>query len=133
MDIQTLPYPGFPTDMQAQLMVLECMADGASFITENVFENRFMLAAELVRMGASIRVEERHALVKGPTNFTGAQVASPDLRGGAALVLAGLVAEGTTYVSETRHIKRGYEDFTGKLSSLGANVCHIEMENPDEF
>ena len=133
VDIQTLPYPGFPTDMQAQLMVLECMADGASFITENVFENRFMLAAELVRMGASIRVEERHALVKGPTNFTGAQVASPDLRGGAALVLAGLVAEGTTYVSETRHIKRGYEDFTGKLSSLGANVCHIEMENPDEF
>ena len=133
VDIQTLPYPGFPTDMQAQLMVLECMADGASFITENVFENRFMLAAELVRMGASIRVEERHALVKGPTNFTGAQVASPDLRGGAALVLAGLVAEGTTYVSETRHIKRGYENFTGKLSSLGANVCHIEMENPDEF
>ena len=133
VDIQTLPYPGFPTDMQAQLMVLECMADGASFITENVFENRFMLAAELVRRGASIRVEERHALVKGPTNFTGAQVASPDLRGGAALVLAGLVAEGTTYVSETRHIKRGYEDFTGKLSSLGANVCHIEMENPDEF
>ena len=133
VDIQTLPYPGFPTDMQAQLMVLECMADGASFITENVFENRFMLAAELVRMGASIRVEERHALVKGPTNFTGAQVASPDLRGGAALVLAGLVAEGTTYVSETRHIKRGYEDFTGKLSSLGADVCHIEMENPDEF
>ena len=133
VDIQTLPYPGFPTDMQAQLMVLECMADGASFITENVFENRFMLAAELVRMGASIRVEERHALVKGPTNFTGAQVASPDLRGGAALVLAGLVAEGTTYVSETRHIKRGYENFTGKLSLLGANVCHIEMENPDEF
>ena len=133
VDIQTLPYPGFPTDMQAQLMVLECMADGASFITENVFENRFMLAAELVRLGASIRVEERHALVKGPTNFTGAQVASPDLRGGAALVLAGLVAEGTTYVSETRHIKRGYEDFAGKLSSLGADVCHIEMENPDEF
>ena len=133
VDIQTLPYPGFPTDMQAQMMVLECMADGSSFITENVFENRFMLAAELVRMGASIRIEERHALVKGPAEFKGAEVASPDLRGGAALVLAGLVAEGTTYVSETRHIKRGYEDFAGKLRSLGADVCHIDVPNPDEF
>ena len=133
VDIQTLPYPGFPTDMQAQLMVLECMADGSSFITENVFENRFMLAAELVRMGASIRIEERHALVKGPAQLKGAEVASPDLRGGAALVLAGLVAEGTSYVSETRHIKRGYEDFAGKLRSLGADVRHIEIPNPDEF
>ena len=114
-------------------MVLECMADGSSFITENVFENRFMLAAELVRMGASIRIEERHALVKGPAQLKGAEVASPDLRGGAALVLAGLVAEGTSYVSETRHIKRGYEDFAGKLRSLGADVRHIEIPNPDEF
>lgn len=133
VDIQTLPYPGFPTDMQAQLMVLECMADGSSFITENVFENRFMLAAELVRMGAPIRIEERHALVKGPSQLKGTQVAAPDLRGGAALVLAGLVAEGTTYVSETKHIKRGYEDFAGKLRSLGADVTHIEVSNTDEF
>lgn len=132
VDIQTLPFPGFPTDMQAQFMVLETMADGASFITENVFENRFMLVAELVRMGANIRVEERHALVKGPSRLTGAQVKSPDLRGGAALVLAGLVADGTTYVSETRHIKRGYENFAEKLTALGADVHHIEVPTADE-
>lgn len=132
-DVQTLPFPGFPTDMQAQFMVLDTMADGASFVTENVFENRFMLVAELVRMGANIRVEERHALIKGPCRLTGAQVASPDLRGGAALVLAGLVAEGCTFVSETRHIKRGYERFAEKLSSLGARVSHIEVPNPEEI
>ena len=131
-DIQTLPFPGFPTDMQAQFMVLTAMADGASFITENIFENRFMLVAELARMGANIRVEERHALVKGPCHLTGAQVKSPDLRGGAALVLAGLVADGTTYVSETRHIKRGYERFVEKLCSVGAAVEHIDMPAPDE-
>ncbi len=131
-DIQTLPYPGFPTDMQAQMMVLNTMADGASFITENIFENRFMLAAELTRMGAQIRVEDRHALVKGPCRLTGAQVKSPDLRGGAALVIAGLVAEGTTYVSETRHIKRGYEDFVGRLQSIGANIEHIDVPSEDE-
>lgn len=132
VDIQTLPFPGFPTDMQAQFMVLETMANGASFITENVFENRFMLVAELVRMGANIRVEDRHALVKGPSALTGAQVKSPDLRGGAALVLAGLVADGTTYVSETRHIKRGYERFAEKLCSVGADVRHIEVPNPED-
>lgn len=132
-DVQTLPFPGFPTDMQAQFMVLETMADGISFITENVFENRFMLVAELSRMGAQIRVEERHALVKGPVRLTGAQVKSPDLRGGAALVLAGLVADGTTYVSETRHIKRGYERFAEKLRSVGAHVEHVDMPSLDEF
>ena len=132
-DVQTLPFPGFPTDMQAQFMVLDTMADGASFVTENVFENRFMLVAELVRMGANIRVEERHALIKGPCKLTGAQVAAPDLRGGAALVLAGLVAEGSTYVSGTRHIKRGYEDFAAKLRSVGADVCHIEVPNPEDI
>ena len=114
-------------------MVLDTMADGASFVTENVFENRFMLVAELARMGANIRVEERHALIKGPCRLTGAQVASPDLRGGAALVLAGLVAEGYTFVSETRHIKRGYERFAEKLSSLGARVSHIEVPNSEEI
>jgi UDP-N-acetylglucosamine 1-carboxyvinyltransferase len=132
VDIQTLPFPGFPTDMQAQFMVLETMADGASFITENVFENRFMLVAELARMGASIKVEERHALVKGPCRLTGAQVKSPDLRGGAALVLAGLVADGVTEVSATHHIKRGYERFAEKLRALGADVRHVDVPNPDE-
>lgn len=129
-DVQTLPYPGFPTDMQAQFMTLECMADGTSYITENVFENRFMLVAELVRMGADIHVEERHALVHGPVHLSGAPVRSPDLRGGAALVLAGLVAEGTTYVTATHHIARGYERFTEKLTSLGASCCHVSV--PDE-
>jgi UDP-N-acetylglucosamine 1-carboxyvinyltransferase len=132
IDIQTLPFPGFPTDMQAQFMVLDTMADGASFITENVFENRFMLVAELVRMGADIRVEDRHALVKGPCKLTGAQVAAPDLRGGAALVLAGLVADGNTFVSQTRHIKRGYERFAQKLCSVGAHVEHISAPDPAE-
>lgn len=126
-DIQTLPYPGFPTDMQAQFMVLATQAKGQSYITENVFENRFMLAAELSRMGASIRIEDRHALVDGPTHLTGAPVKAPDLRGGAALVLAGLVADGTTYVTQTHHIKRGYERLTEKLTSIGARCEHVDM------
>lgn len=131
-DIQTLPFPGFPTDMQAQFMVLDTVAEGASFITENVFENRFMLVAELARMGANIRVEDRHALIKGPCKLTGAQVKAPDLRGGAALVLAGLVADGYTYVSQTYHIKRGYENFVEKLQSLGAEVEHIDLPSPED-
>jgi UDP-N-acetylglucosamine 1-carboxyvinyltransferase len=126
-DIQTLPYPGFPTDMQALFMVLETQAQGTSFITENVFENRFMLAAELARMGADIRIEDRHALVSGPVQLTGAPVKSPDLRGGAALVIAGLIADGTTYVSGTRHIKRGYERFVDKLNSIGARCEHVDI------
>ncbi len=131
-DIQTLPYPGFPTDMQAQFMVLATQAKGTTFITENVFENRFMLAAELARMGGQTRIEERHALVKGPAPLTGARVKSPDLRGGAALVLAGLVADGTTFVSRTHHIARGYERFTDKLCSLGAVCEHVDMPDSDD-
>lgn len=130
--IQTLPFPGFPTDMQAQFMTLSTVADGMSFITENVFENRFMLVAELIRMGADIRSEEHQAVVSGPAHLMGARVDSPDLRGGAALVLAGLVAEGTTYVSGTHHILRGYERFAEKLRSIGADVEHIELPNPAE-
>ncbi|MEE8717399.1 MAG: UDP-N-acetylglucosamine 1-carboxyvinyltransferase [Coriobacteriales bacterium] len=130
-DVQTLPYPGFPTDMQAQFMTLESQAQGTSFITENVFENRFMLAAELARMGADIRIEDRHALVSGPTPLTGAPVKSPDLRGGAALVIAGLIADGVTYVSGTRHIKRGYERFVEKLRSVGAKCEHVDIPDPE--
>ncbi|MBR2835647.1 MAG: UDP-N-acetylglucosamine 1-carboxyvinyltransferase [Coriobacteriales bacterium] len=126
-DIQTLPFPGFPTDMQAQFMVLATQANGSSFITENVFENRFMLVADLIRMGAEIRVEDRHALVKGPVKLMGARVKSPDLRGGAALVLAGLIAEGYTLVSDTFHIKRGYEAFVEKFNAIGAVMAHIDM------
>jgi len=122
VDIQTLPFPGFPTDMQAQFMSLMALADGGSIITENVFENRFMLADELGRMGADIRIEGHHALVKGVQRLSGAPVQSPDLRGGAALVLAGLAADGLTSVGDVYHIDRGYERFTDKLAALGADI-----------
>lgn len=122
VDVQTLPYPGFPTDMQAQFMALMAIADGDSIITENVFENRFMFADELSRMGADVRIEGHHALVKGVDGLSGAPVMSTDLRGGAALVLAGLIAEGDTTVGEIHHIDRGYERFCEKLTSLGASV-----------
>jgi UDP-N-acetylglucosamine 1-carboxyvinyltransferase len=122
VDIQTLPYPGFPTDLQAQFMVLDALADGQSIITENVFENRFMFAEELARMGADIRLDGHYALIKGVRQFSGAELRSPDLRGGAALVLAGLVADGETLVSGLEHIDRGYERFVEKLVALGAQV-----------
>jgi len=122
VDIQTLPFPGFPTDMQAQFMALVALADGASIITENVFENRFMFADELMRMGADIRIEGHHALVSGVSELSGAPVRSTDLRGGAALVLAALVAEGDTVVTDIYHIDRGYECFCDKLAALGADI-----------
>ena len=122
VSVQTLPYPGFPTDMQAQFMTLMSVADGASVITENVFENRFMFADEIARMGADIRIEGHHALVQGVRTLSGAPVVSPDLRGGAALVLAGLIADGETRVSGLHHIDRGYQDFCTKLKSLGAQI-----------
>lgn len=122
VDVATLPYPGFPTDMQAQFMTLMSIADGDSVITENVFENRFMFADEIGRMGADVRIEGHHALVRGVPGLSGAPVRSPDLRGGAALVLAGLVAEGDTVVTDIHHIERGYEDFVPRLRSLGATV-----------
>ncbi|WP_321970676.1 UDP-N-acetylglucosamine 1-carboxyvinyltransferase [Paratractidigestivibacter sp.] len=122
VDIQTLPFPGFPTDMQAQTMTLLALSKGSCVITENVFENRFMLASELSRMGADITIEGHHAIVHGVDGFSGAQVMSPDLRGGAALVMAGLVADGETIVSAIHHIDRGYEGFVDKLVSLGARA-----------
>ena len=121
-DIQTLPFPGFPTDMQAQTMCLLALAKGSCIITENVFENRFMFASELSRMGANIVIEGHHAIVHGVDGFSGTQVKSPDLRGGAALVMAGLVADGFTTVSDIYHIDRGYEGFVEKLSALGARI-----------
>ena len=132
VDIQTLPFPGFPTDMQAQVMVLSALADGNSVITENIFENRFMFASELVRMGAQIRIESHHAIVRGVDHFSGAQVVSPDLRGGAALVVAGLVAEGETDVSAIHHIDRGYERFCEKLVGLGARVDRVSVPDPSD-
>lgn len=125
VDVQTLPYPGFPTDLQAQFMVLMAVSEGDCVITENVFENRFMFADELVRMGADICIEAHHARVRSVAHLSGAPVKCPDLRGGAALVLAGLVAEGTTRVEDVYHIERGYECFVEKLVSMGADV-HLE-------
>ena len=126
-DIQTLPHPGFPTDLQAQFMVMSTIAEGRSVITENVFENRFMFASEITRMGADVRVDGHHAIIEGVEQLSGAPVQSSDLRGGAALVLAGLVADGQTIVSEIEHIDRGYEDYVGKLASVGANIERVEV------
>jgi UDP-N-acetylglucosamine 1-carboxyvinyltransferase len=122
VDIQTLPYPGFPTDMQAQFMALMAISDGNSIITENVFENRFMFADEIGRMGADIRIESHHALVRGVPQLSGAPVRCTDLRGGAALAIAALVADGETQIGDIYHIDRGYEGFVDKLASLGADI-----------
>ena len=126
-DIQTLPHPGFPTDLQAQFMLLCALAHGTSMVTENVFENRFMFASELARMGADITIEDHHALVRGVSGLQGTDVSSTDLRAGAALVLAGIVAEGETRVHNIKHIDRGYEDYCGKLEQLGANVTRRRL------
>lgn len=130
-DIQTLPHPGFPTDLQAQFMLLAALAEGTSIITENVFENRFMFASELARMGANIAIEDHHALVEGVDALQGADVSSTDLRAGAALVLAGIVADGQTRVHNIKHIDRGYEDYVGKLRSLGATVRRAVVDDQD--
>lgn len=127
IDIQTLPHPGFPTDLQAQFMLLTALAEGNSVISENIFENRFMFASELNRMGSNIAIEGHHALIQGVSKLQGAPVSSPDLRGGAALVIAGLAAEGETIVHDIRHIDRGYEDYVGKLRALGANIERVSL------
>lgn len=132
VDIQTLPFPGFPTDMQSQTMCLLAVADGTCIITENVFENRFMFASELQRMGSDIVIKGHHAIVHGVTGLSGAQVKSPDLRGGAALVMAGLIADGITTVSAIHHIDRGYENFVPKLQSLGAKVERVTVPDLEE-
>jgi UDP-N-acetylglucosamine 1-carboxyvinyltransferase len=124
VDVATLPFPGFATDLQAQMIVLLTRAAGASIITENVYENRLQVAEELNRLGAAIDLFGGHrALIRGPRQLSGSIVQAPDLRGGAALVMAGLVAEGTTVVDGAKHILRGYENFEDKLSSLGATVA----------
>jgi UDP-N-acetylglucosamine 1-carboxyvinyltransferase len=126
VDITTLPYPGFPTDLQAQMMVLMAVADGVSVITENIFENRFMHAQELDRMGADIRLEGNRAVVRGVASLSGAPVMATDLRASVSLVLAGLVANGTTEISRVYHLDRGYEHIEKKLSALGAEIKRIK-------
>ncbi|MCC7538551.1 MAG: UDP-N-acetylglucosamine 1-carboxyvinyltransferase [Deltaproteobacteria bacterium] len=124
-NLTTEPHPGFPTDMQAQLMVLMCLAEGTSVITETIFENRFMHVAELQRMGATIEVRGRSAIVRGPCVLNGAPVMATDLRASASLVIAGLVARGTTDVLRVYHIDRGYERIEEKLAALGAAVRRV--------
>lgn len=125
VDVTTLPYPGFPTDLQAQMMVLMSVADGVSVITETIFENRFMHAQELDRMGADIRLEGNRAVVRGVRELSGAPVMATDLRASVSLILAGLVANGTTEVSRVYHLDRGYERIEQKLSKLGAAIERI--------
>ena len=125
IDLKTMPYPGFPTDMQAQFMAMLTVAEGTSVVTETVFENRFMHVEELVRMGAKIRVDGRTATVEGSTFLTGTTVKATDLRAGAAMVLAGLVAEGETRVGYIHHIDRGYDGLVAKLVALGADIERV--------
>ena len=127
-DIKTLPYPGFPTDMQAQFMALTTICEGTSVITETVFENRFMHVDEFKRMGAKIRIEGRSAIVEGVAKLKGADVNATDLRAGAALVLAGLVAEGKTKVGYLYHIDRGYDNLVQKLQRLGADIVRVNID-----
>jgi len=126
VDIKTLPYPGFPTDMQAQMMALLSVTKGSSIITETVFENRFMHVAELVRMGANIKIDGRTAIIEGVGTLTGCDVKATDLRAGAAMILAGLVAQGKTEISDLYHIDRGYVNIEEKFRGLGANIYRIE-------
>jgi UDP-N-acetylglucosamine 1-carboxyvinyltransferase len=125
-DIITEEYPGFPTDLQAQYMALMTQADGISIITETIFENRFMHAQELMRMGANIRLDGRQAIVAGRSNLTGAGVIASDLRASASLVLAALMAKGETVIDRVYHIDRGYEKIEARLSAVGAKIQRIE-------
>ena len=126
--VKTLPYPGFPTDMQPQITVALGLSKGTSIVTESIFENRFKYVDELTRMGASIKVEGNTAIIDGVSRYTGANISAPDLRAGAALVLAAMSAEGFSTVDDIRYIERGYEDFHLKLQGLGAQIELIETE-----
>ena len=130
VDVVTLPYPGFPTDLQPQMMVLLTQADGMSRCTENVFESRFSFVDELQRMGADIDVDGHHAMLSGPTRLRGAELSGLDVRAGAAGVLAGLVAEGETVVRDVHHIDRGYADFVERLRALGGDVTRVSGGGP---
>jgi UDP-N-acetylglucosamine 1-carboxyvinyltransferase len=127
--VKTLPYPGYPTDMQPQIGAVLSIAEGTSIVTESIFENRFKYVDELARMGANIKVEGNTAIIDGVSQLTGARVSSPDLRAGAALVIAGLAAEGITIVDDIVYIKRGYEEFDGKLRALGAEIRKVDSED----
>jgi UDP-N-acetylglucosamine 1-carboxyvinyltransferase len=127
--IKTLPYPGFPTDMQPQIATLLALSEGTSTVTESIFENRFKYVDELSRMGAAIKVEGNIAIIEGVDSFTGASISAPDLRAGAALVVAGLVANGYTTIDSIQYIERGYECFEDKLTALGASMEKIPVDD----
>lgn len=127
-NVKTLPYPGFPTDMQPQIAVALALAKGSSMVTESIFENRFKYVDELNRMGAKIKVEGNTAYIEGVEKFTSAQLSAPDLRAGAALVIAALAADGISQIDDIEYIQRGYEDFEGKLSALGAVIAKVDSE-----
>ena len=126
VDIKTMPYPGFPTDMQAQFMAMLAVSEGTGLVTETVFENRFMHVDELKRMGANIKIEGRTSVVEGVGQLTGCQVKATDLRAGAAMVLAGLIADGETQIGYIHHIDRGYDHLVDKLVGLGADICRVD-------
>ena len=126
--VKTLPYPGFPTDMQAQIAAALCLAEGTSVVTESIFENRFRYVNDLIRMGAKVRVEGNSAIITGVKQFTGANLVATDLRAGAALVIAALAAEGVSVVDDIRYVKRGYEDFDLKVRALGGDMELIDSE-----
>lgn len=126
--VKTLPYPGFPTDMQPQITTTLALSEGTSIVTESIFENRFKYVGELQRMGANIKVEGNTAIIEGVDSFSGASISAPDLRAGAALVLAALVADGITVIDDIKYIERGYEDFPEKMTSLGASMEKVETE-----
>ncbi len=128
VDIKTMPHPGFPTDMQSQMMALMLTAEGTSIITETVFENRFMHVEEFRRMNAGAKIEGRSVFIEGPVDLQGAEVMATDLRAAAALILAGLVSEGVTRVTKLHHLDRGYVDFHGKLAALGAQIERVPAE-----
>ena len=127
VDIVTLPYPGFPTDLQPQMIALNSIAAGSSMVTENLFEARFRFVNELARLGADVKINGHHCLVRGIEHLSGAPVEGTDVRAGASLVLAGLVADDVTYVTEVHHVDRGYSNFVENLNGLGANVKRVEM------
>lgn len=132
VNIKTLPYPGFPTDMQPQMATLLCQAEGTSVITEGIYDNRFKYAAELNKMGANISVENKMAVIEGGHHLTGASVMACDLRAGAAMVIAGLCADGITEIEDIHYIERGYEDFVEKLTSLGADIRIINYTDEEK-
>ncbi|MGH9896104.1 MAG: UDP-N-acetylglucosamine 1-carboxyvinyltransferase, partial [bacterium] len=126
VDFVTLPYPGFHTDLHPQMVALLSVADGTSIVTENLYDARFRYVGELARMGADISTEAQHAVIRGRGELSGCPVLAPDIRAGAALVLAGLRAEGRTYVGDAHHIDRGYQDLAGKLQKLGAAIARSD-------